>query len=155
MLRKTLWAAASVLLLASAQAHGDDKASEAEKAVQYRKAVFAAMGYNFKPLAGMVKGEIAWDNAEFVRRAKRVQALAEMPWEGFQEGTADVGHSEAKAVIWDKGEEFRKLQDQLAKRTDALVQAAESGDRNSVRMRFKKVGKTCKSCHDDFKEDDH
>ena len=153
MLRKSVWVVAGCLAAVAVTAHAKEEASEAEKAVEYRKAVFAAMGYNAKPIAGMVKGKIAWDGDEVAERARRLEALAGMPWEGFMEGTADVGHSETKAAAWDKRDEFRDLAEKLQERTAALVDAAESGGRSAVAESFKKVGKTCKSCHDDFKED--
>jgi cytochrome c556 len=78
-----------------------------------------------------------------------------MPWEGFVEGTADVKGSEAKAAIWDNRADFDKLSEQLQERTAALAEAAAGGaERQAVGKAFKRVGETCKSCHDDFKQDD-
>jgi cytochrome c556 len=154
MLRTSVFLAAGALLAAgSALASGED-ASDAEKAVEYRQAVFTAMGHNFGPMVAMMKGEIAWDGDAFAKRAERVAALATMPWEGFVEGTADIAHSEAKAVIWDERAEFDQLADRLGERTAALAEVAGSGDRERIGKQFKKVGETCKSCHDDFKQED-
>lgn len=154
MLRKTALVTAGAMLLAGTALASGEEASDAEKAVEYRKAVFTAMGHNFAPMTAMVKGEIAWDGDEFATRAERVADLADMPWEGFVEGTADVGNSEAKAVIWEETSKFEDLQSQLAERTTALAEAAAGGaERQAVAQAFKKVGETCKSCHDDFKED--
>lgn len=154
MLRTTIWLAAGALMAATAQVHADEKASDAEKAVEYRKGVFTAMGYNFKPMGAMVKGDIAWDGEEFANRAQRIAHLAEMPWEGFVEGSSNVAHSETLDAAWEDTEKFRGLQEDLQKHSEALVEAAEGGERKAVVASFKKVGKTCKSCHDDFKEDD-
>jgi cytochrome c556 len=155
MLRATLLLAAGALVAAApVHASGED-ASDAEKAVNYRQAVFTAMGYNFGPMVAMVKGEIAWDGEQFAKRASRVADLATMPWEGFGEATAEVPNTDAKAAIWEDPDKFGRLQDQLAKRTAKLAEAAAGGaQRGEVAQAFKRVGETCKSCHDDYKTDD-
>lgn len=154
MLRKTAFLAAGALLAAGPVLASGGEASEAEKAVEYRKAVFTAMGHNFHPMVAMVKGKIDWDSEDFATRADRVAALAGMPWEGFMEGTADVGHSEAKPAVWEDNKKFEDLASQLGKRTAALAEAAGGDDRKAIKKAFKKVGETCKSCHDDFKKED-
>ena len=155
MPRTTMLLAAAALIAAGPVQASGDEVSDAEKAVDYRQAVFTAMGYNFGPMVAMVKGEIAWDGEQFARRAERIADLAPMPWEGFGKATAEVPNTDAKAAIWEDRKQFRKLQDQLAERTAKLAEAAAGGaERGAVAQAFKQVGETCKSCHDDFKKDD-
>jgi cytochrome c556 len=146
--------AVGAVLAASFPAQAEDKASDAEKAVEYRKGVFTAMGYNIKPMAAMMKGKIAWDSEEFAMRAQRIADLADMPWEGFQEGTSNIAHSHALDAVWEDTDKFRKLREDLVEQSAELAEVAQGGDRKAVAPAFKKVGKTCKSCHDDFKEED-
>lgn len=155
MLRATLLMAAGALIAAAPVHASGEEASDAEKAVNYRQAVFTAMGYNFGPMVAMVKGEIAWDGDQFAKRAERVADLAPMPWEGFGKATADVPDTDAKAAIWEDPDKFERLQERLAKRTAKLAKAAAGGaERGEVAQAFKQVGETCKSCHDDYKKDD-
>ena len=154
MLRKTALVTAGAMLLAGTALASGEEASDAEKAVKYRKAVFTAMGHNFGPMVAMMKGEIAWDGDEFAARAERVADLADMPWEGFAKATAEVADTDAKAAIWEDPDKFERLQERLAERTAKLAEATAGGaEREAVAKAFKKVGETCKSCHDDFKED--
>jgi len=129
-------------------------ATEAEKAVEYRKSVFHVMGHNFHPMAEMVKGKIDFDAEEFATRAERVAQLSHMPLEGFKEGTADVGGSEAKAKIWDNWDDFQDKLTTLQEKSAELAKVAEGGDMEAIAPKFKAVGKACKSCHDDYKEED-
>ena len=142
---------AGVLLAAGTTAQAE---TDAEKAVEYRKAVFHAMGHNFHPMADMVKGKIEFDAEEFATRAERVAQLAHMPLEGFPEGTADVGGSEAKPGIWDNWEDFTDKLETLQEKSAALAKVADGGDMEAIKPKFMATGKACKSCHDEYKEED-
>ncbi|SIT07089.1 c-type cytochrome [Neptunomonas antarctica] len=128
-------------------------ATDAEKAIEYRQGVFNTIKWNFGPMAGMVKGKIDFDAAEFARRADAVAALATMPGEGFIEGSG-VGDTGAKPAIWENKEKFDEGMDALAKNAAALAVAAKSGDMDIIKPAFGQLGKTCKGCHDDFREKD-
>ena len=151
MFRKSATLLAGALLAASTSAMAE---SDAEKAVEYRESVFHVMGHNFKPMAGMVKGKIAYDAEEFATRAKRVAQLAHMPLEGFKEGTADVTGTDAKASIWDNWDDFTGKMETLQEKSAELAKVAEGGDMEAIKPKFMATGKACKSCHDDYKKED-
>ncbi|MFA9459795.1 c-type cytochrome [Thiohalorhabdus methylotrophus] len=151
MQRKTAALLAGTLLATGAAAHAE---SEAEKAVEYRESVFHVIGHNFMPMADMVKGKIDYDAEEFATRAERVAQLARMPLEGFVEGTAGVAGSEAKPGIWSNWDDFRGKLEDLQKESAKLAKVAGKGDLQAIKPQFMAVGKACKSCHDEYKEED-
>lgn len=126
-------------------------ATDVEEAIEYRQGVFNTMKWHFGPMAGMVKGKIDFDAAEFSRRAELVAVLAKMPNEGFIAGS-DLGETDAKSEIWESKDKFDAGMDALAKNAAALADAAKSGDMNIIKPAFGELGKTCKGCHDDFRE---
>lgn len=128
-------------------------ATDVEEAIEYRQSVFNTIKWNFAPMAGMVKGKIDFDAAEFSRRADIVAVLATMPREGFIEGS-DMGETDAKSAIWENKDKFDSGMDALAENAAALAEAAKSGDMNVIKPVFGKLGKTCKGCHDDFRNED-
>ena len=74
----------------------------------------------------------------------------------FPPGTGpDVGKTEAKAEIWQKPQDFasktRNFQ-QAAKRFQA---AAQGNDLAAIRAAHGDLGKSCKACHDLYREEDH
>ena len=61
-----------------------------DAAIRYRQSAYTMIGWNFGPLAQMVKGEAPWDAAAFALRAERIAALAPQLPEGFPAGS-DTG----------------------------------------------------------------
>lgn len=125
-------------------------ATDVEDAIEYRQGVFKTIKWNFGPMAGMVKGKIDFDAAEFSRRADLVAVLSKMPGEGFIEGS-DMGDTDAKPEIWENKDKFDAGMDALAKNAAALADAAKSGDMSVIKPAFGELGKTCKGCHDNFR----
>jgi cytochrome c556 len=140
---------AATVLMGSNMAAAD----KVEDAIEYRQGVFKTIKWNFGPMAGMVKGKIAFDTADFSRRADLVAVLAKMPGEGFISGS-DMGDTDAKSEIWENKAEFDKGMEAFKKNAEALAVAAQSGDMSVIKPAFGQLGKTCKGCHDDFREKD-
>lgn len=139
-------------LIASISAPFAMAETAAEKAIDYRKNVFSVIKWHFGPMAGMVKGKIDFDAADFQRRAELVAALAQMPQEGFIEGS-DKGDTNAKPEIWQNKGKFDGGMKMLVENSAALAEASKSGDMAKIKPAFGKLAKNCKGCHDNFKKD--
>ena len=59
------------------------------EAAEYRHSIFHVIAWHFGPLGAMAKGEQPFDQAVFERKAGILENLAQLPWEGFPEGSAD------------------------------------------------------------------
>lgn len=86
--------------------------------------------------------------------AARVAQLAPQVPDWFPPGSGpDIGKTEAKAAIWEKPQDFAtKAQDFEAAAT-AFNAAAQAGDLPAIRERFAAMGKSCKACHDPYREE--
>ncbi len=123
-----------------------------DEAAEYRHSVFNVIGWNFGPMAAMVKGEVPYDAEEFSRRADRVAAMSQMALEGFPEGS-DRPDDEAKPAIWREWSDFEKKMENFTAAASRLAQTSTSGDWGQVRKTFIGVADTCKACHDKYRED--
>jgi cytochrome c556 len=138
---------AGVLVLGSTAA----LATDVEEAIEYRRGVFSAVKWHFATMADMVKGKQDYDAEDFARRAEIVAQLSRLPLEGFIPGSYE-GDTEALPEIEQNWDKFEQGMNTLVEKTDALAAVAQSGDMEKIRPAFGEVGKTCKGCHDNFKE---
>lgn len=72
----------------------------------------------------------------------------------FPAGTGpDVGKTEAKAEIWQQPQQFAAGMRDFRDATAAFQNAAAGSDLAAMTAAHAKLGKTCKSCHDRFREE--
>ncbi len=125
-----------------------------EAAIHYRQSVYTMIGWNFAPLAQMVRGKTSWDAAEFARRAERIAFLAPQLLEGFPAGSASGAKTEAKPEIWTHMDDFREKMSTLVRRSAALAEVAKGGDEAMIKEQFRQTADACKSCHDKYRDED-
>jgi cytochrome c556 len=127
--------------------------SPAERAIEYRQAVYTLIGGNFGPIAGMVQGRVPFNGADALKRAQRLASLATFLDDAFPEISKE-GKTKAKPEIWTDRAEFDNIVSDLGKDTAALA-ATLSKDNSSVTPEFKAavatLGNDCKTCHDKFR----
>lgn len=121
------------------------------EAVEYRKGIFKAVKWNFGPMGDMLKGKTEFNAEEFARRANNLAALSQMPLEGFIPGTYERSTSALPSIESD-WETFAQGMEKFQTNTAALAEAAKSGDKAQIGPAFMQVAKTCKGCHDNFKD---
>lgn len=138
-------------LTISAVANADDKALE--EAVEYRQAHMTMVGANFKPLAGMMKGEKEWNLDEAKAFAADLAAVASLNAErGYPAGSSKQGSkSKAKPEIWENMDDFTAKYDDFAKASTKLNEVAADGDKDAILAQVKEVGASCKACHKEYK----
>jgi cytochrome c556 len=126
--------------------------SAAEKAIQYRKAVYTLIGATFGPVGGVLQGKAPYDAKDISVRAERVAFLAGMAAEAFPEISKD-GETKAKAEIWTDKVGFDKAMKALGDSTAGLAALVKTDHTNSDAFKAAagKVGQACKGCHDDYR----
>ncbi len=129
---------------------GSAVADQYEDAIKYRQAAFTMVKGNFGPMGAMVKGERPFDAAAFAKFAENFAVLAKMSDDGFIDGS-DMGDTKAKPEVWEKRAEFDAKMKKFQELADKLAVAAKSGDLGAIKPQFGAAAKTCKACHDDFK----
>jgi len=123
-----------------------------EDAIKYRKGAFTVMAAHFGRVAAMANGKIPFDAKAAADNAEIATIMSKLPYTAFIEGT-DKGETRAKPEIWTENDKFRaaatKMQDEMAK----LNAAAKTGDIGTIKAAVGAVGKSCKACHDNYRED--
>jgi len=149
---KKIVLAASLSLLATGLQADDIKP---EKAIEYRQSVYNVMGWHFKTMGAMVKGEMPFNKEVFAKKAEIVAFMSPLPGEGFIKGTSstDIPESKAKAILWEKMDDVKAKSQDSQKETKALAEIAKAGDEKAIKEQFGKTAKTCKACHDDYREE--
>lgn len=141
----TISALAASLLssVAAAQAKPED-------AIKYRQGVYRVIGWNFGPMAAMVKGEKPYDKEAFARHAATVDFVGRLAHEGFTPGS-DKGDTKAKPEAWSKPDDFKAKFTKLNEETAKLAAISKSGSFDEIKKQFGATGAACKACHDQYK----
>ena len=126
-----------------------------EEVVDYRQSVYTVIGWNFKPIVAMVKGEIPFDAAAVARHAQYVELMSQAALEGFPKGSGPeaVKETEAKAEIWTNWDKFETAMKNFQQEAAKLTEVAEGGDEAAIKAQFGKTAETCKACHKEFRKD--
>jgi len=124
-----------------------------DEVIEYRRSVMTMVGWNFSPMNAMVKGKIAFDAKEFAQHAERIQFLAPQALEGFAKGSDKGAETDAKPEIWTHFEDFKSKLNDLIEQSKAMSEVAKAGDEAKMKEQFKKLGGTCKACHDKYKQE--
>ena len=143
-------AASALAVSAIALAHDSAKP---EDVIDYRQGLMTVIGWNFGPLAAMVKGKHPFDAAEFAKHAGRIANLSDQILEGFAKGS-DKGKTDAKPDVWANWDDFQSKAKDLDTQAKLLAEVAKANDEAKDKEQFKKVAEACKACHDKYKKKD-
>lgn len=148
-MKKPTVALAAILTFGMA---GTAAADQFQDAIDYRQAAFTVIKGNFKPMGAMVKGKIPYDSEAFTEYAANLAAMARMADDGFIDGS-DMGDTAAKSAVWEERADFDAKMKKFQEQTANLAVLAKSGSLDDIKPQFAAAAKSCKSCHDDFKEE--
>lgn len=86
--------------------------------------------------------------------AAKLVDLAQQSSGWFPPGTGpDIGKTRALPAIWEKPEDFVAKDRDFLKAAQAFAAAAQGTDLAAIRAAHADLGKTCKSCHDDYRSE--
>ncbi|OMH31753.1 cytochrome c [Motiliproteus sp. MSK22-1] len=120
--------------------------------VKERMDAMKDMSDQMKVMGDMIKGKQAFDVQAFIDGSAIVAKHSpEIPGL-FPKGSG--GHqSEALAKLWNEWERFEVKAKRTAEEADKLSELSKSGaDQNALRKQFVMLGKSCKSCHKDYRK---
>lgn len=125
----------------------------AQRAVDLRQSLFRVIAYSFGPMGGMLKNKVPFDAAVVQKNSARIEAIAPMIVDVFQEDTRKFTlKTKAREGIWTSKSDFQAKNDDLVKAAAALTTAAKSGDKKATMQAAAAVGKACGACHDNFRD---
>lgn len=147
-MRKTALAV-SALVLASSTALAHQEKDPVKSQIHYRQALFSLVGANMGKMGAVMRGKAEYDSKTITEAANVLAALAPVAHEGFVLESAGEG-TDAKAAIWQDKAKFDEI---MAKFVSATADLAANADtEKGFKSNFAAVGKTCKGCHDDYKD---
>ena len=123
-----------------------------EDAIQYRQSVMFLIGQHFGRMAAVVKGQSPYDKAAFEQNAAIVDTLATLPWEAFMVPGTDKGKTGLKSSAFKEKDKFMQDAKEFETETAKLAETAQTGNLDTIKTQFGETGKSCKSCHDDFRK---
>lgn len=125
-----------------------------ETAIKYRQGIYHAMGWNFGPMSDMVRGKTSFDQAAFSKRAKRIEFYSQQLLEGFPPGSDKGAKTDALRAIWDDFDDFKSKLSNFQDAAATLASTSASGDEAASKKAFMATAKTCKACHDKYRQKD-
>lgn len=121
-----------------------------EVLVKQRQAAMTLQGKYFGPLGGMAAGRVPYDAAVVARNAGYLDVLAKLAWDGFNPSTSGE-KSAALPEIYSDAAKFKQSVDSFQADVGKLVAVSKGGSEADVKAAIAAVGKTCGSCHDNFR----
>jgi len=122
-----------------------------EAAIRYRQGAFSVMAAHFSRVAMMAQGIQPYDAKSALENAELVGNLARLPFTAFAPGTDKGAPNRAKDEVWKESAKFKAASDKMVVDASKLEAAARSGDFEGLKTAVGNLGKSCKSCHDDFR----
>ena len=129
--------------------------ARAKKLMHDRHEGMEEIGDAFKVISREVKAERP-DAAKLRANAAIVARLAPQVSGWFPPGTGpDVGKTRAKPEIWNRPRDFAARTRTFQQAARAFNAAAQRGDIAAIRTAHADLGKSCKACHDPYREPEH
>lgn len=135
-------------------AHSASIAGDPDVVIAYRKGVMSIIGANAHALSDIAKGNLDREEA-FGDHAGMLAMAGKLTYEAFGQNTHGQGKKEkttAKEKVWAEWGEFKKGLDKLNEAASKVAVFAGNGDLASAKGSLEDLFKTCKGCHDDFRE---
>lgn len=127
--------------------------AKAKALMHYRHERMEMIRDNFK-LAGKAVSQSSPDLAKAATPAATIDTLARQASHWFPPGTGpDVGKTMAKAAIWQKPQDFAARMNAFQKAAGTFNAAVKSGNAGAAKSAVGDLAKTCKSCHDLYREE--
>lgn len=148
---KRLFVAAVASLGALASLPAAAQFQKPEDAIKYRQSAFTVMGNHVSRIGAMAADKAPFDAKAAAESAHIVVTLSKLPYTAFGAGTDKGLPNRAKPEIWSQSAKFSAAADAMAVEVVKLEAAAKSGSLDAIKTAMGGVGKSCKSCHDDFR----
>jgi len=144
--------ALSISFLTIAQAQED---FDPQPIIEGRQAALRDIGAAFKGINDEFKK--SQPTLALIRQyARQIDDLTKQQKFWFPKGTGPETEIEmqAKPEIWQKPAEFKGAQDALTQQVSKLVAVTAGTDLAAIKAQTQQLGRTCKGCHDKFREED-
>lgn len=117
--------------------------------IKFRQSIMKSIGGTMGGLVGVLKKQASAEYAAPL--ASNMNELAKITGGIFPEGS-DFGETGALPVIWEKPADFKKAVSAFQKAAANLSNVAAGGDMAAFGAAFGALGKSCKGCHETFRQ---
>lgn len=148
---RTLPFAAAIAILLAAAAPAAADAPKPEDSLKMRQGLWQAVKANFGPLVAIAKGE-AQPGAATAQQGENLAALAKIVPMGFGPGTEKLPNARTKPEAFTSAD-FANGAQMFQVEAAKLAEAAKAGNVDGIKAGVGAVGKTCKGCHDTFRNE--
>jgi cytochrome c556 len=149
-------ATAAISVIALAQTATPAKsAAEAKTVIEARQKVFEDMKKAYEPMTDMLKRKREFDAALVATNSAQIQALAQKIPAHLAVDThtfKDI-KTVARDNIWTNLPDIKAKSDALVTAAGNVAKVAAGGDKATTMKAIPEIGKSCGSCHDDYKDD--
>ena len=123
-----------------------------EDQIEYRQGAMTLTARSLGVLGAMVKGDMPFNKDVAARHAAVISDISDLPLTlgAFGPGTDKGAQHKASPKIWSEADKFKAAYEKFAAEARKLPAAA--ADVGTLKVAVGDVGKTCKGCHDDFRQ---
>lgn len=149
---KTTLIAIAATLLAATAAHAQ-QAPKPEQLIKWRQSAYQVVAWN----AGRVKANVdgSYNKDEVVRAANAIAAVANSGLPSLFAPGTETGKgwkdTSVKAALFTDTAGVAAAQAAFGKEANELARVAQGGDVAAVKAQLAALQKTCKACHDDYR----
>jgi len=125
-----------------------------KNAIKARQGEMQLRAFNVGPLFAMAKGKIEYDAKLAAGFADNLKLMLDLDnGRAWAEGSGNDKYKKTTALpkIWSTYPEVTKYNDRYIKAVSQLAAVAGNG-RDALKAKIGAVGKSCKGCHDEFRE---
>ncbi len=151
MISKICLLAIGITLSATAYAAKDPL----KNAIKARQCEMQLRAFNVGPLFGMAKGKIHYDAEMANKLAGNIKLMLDLDngraWAQGSDNEKYAGETTALPKIWTTYPEISDYGKKYVMAVNELVAVAGDG-RDALKSKIGAVGKSCKGCHDEFRD---
>lgn len=156
--RSPLVAAGVALALAAASAAVlAQSAPKPEQLIKWRQSAFQVVAWNAGRIKASVEGA-SYNKDEVQKSANAIAAIANAGLGGLFAPGTETGKgwrdTTVKAELFQDPKKAGEHAAAFGKEANELARLASAGDPAAVKEQFGRLNRTCKSCHDDFRNKD-
>ena len=124
----------------------------AERAIEYRQAVYKIVAGNFGPLSQVAQGKAEFKSENATKQATRLSQIATFVGDAYPDISKE-GKTRALPAIWTNRKEFDQIVADFATHTKTLADVVENSSSagDELKAAVAAVGNDCKACHDKFR----
>jgi cytochrome c556 len=144
---------AAAIALAGAGTAFAQQAPKPETLIKWRQSAFQVVAWNSGRIKANLDGE--YNKDQVIKSADVIAAIAGSGLGSLFPAGTETGKgwhdTTVKADLFANPAKVAQRSADFAKEANELLRIASSGDAAAVKDQFGKLQKTCKSCHDDFR----